>query len=122
MKKTSKILAVSAVIVLITFAIFLEAKWDAVFQRGNPIPYLSAMVKLSDENPFVAVEDMDGVYVTRRGDKLAFFEMICDTYGVELQDQIGSSFVFTDGENIHAVSSEIYWGRFTVWMLSFDKE
>jgi hypothetical protein len=46
--------------------------------------------------------------------------MIQDTYGVELKDQLGSSYLFSDGEINYTVSSEIYWGRFTVWTLPDD--
>lgn len=99
---------------------FLIFKWDAVFQRGNPIPYLAAAVRLSDNNAFVAVENMDDIYITKRGNKEALFQMIQDTYDVEFKEQVGSGYLFTDGKKNYTIGSEIYWGRFTVWTLSFD--
>lgn len=107
-------------IMLVLFAAVIASKWDAIFQCGNPVPYLSAMVKLSDENTFEAVPGVDGVYVTRQGDKQRLFQMVCDTYSVELKDQLGSGYLFSDGEKNYTVGSEIYWGRYTVWTLPFD--
>ena len=114
MKKKIAILC-AATFVLLAAVVFL--KWDAIFQRGNPIPYLTAAVQLSKDNPYAAVDETNGIYISKRGDKEALFQMIQDTYGVELKDQLGSSYLFSDGENNYTVSSEIYWGSFTVWTL-----
>ena len=64
---------------------------------------------------------MEDIYITRRGDKSGLFQMIEETYAVEFKDQLGSGYLFTDGEKNYTVGSEIYWGRFTVWTLSFDE-
>ena len=114
MKK--KVFATCAVIIVILVAVVFLKK-DAIFQRGNPIPYLTAVVHLSETNPYVAVDEENGIYLSKRGDKEALFLMIQDTYGVELKDQLGSSYLFSDGENTYTVSSEIYWDKFTVWTL-----
>ena len=107
-------------VVFILFTSFIAFKWDAIFQRGNPIPYLAAAVKLSDEQTFVAVAGTEDVYITKRGEKQDLFQMIQDTYNVEYTDQLGSGYLFSDGEENHIINSEIYWGVFTVWTLSFD--
>lgn len=112
------ILCAVTLVVLLSFVIAF--KWDAIFQRGNPIPYLAAAVKLSDDNTFEAVENMEGIYITKWGEKQGLFQMIQNTYDVEYKDQLGSGYLFSDGEKNYIVSSEIYWGRFTVWTLSFD--
>lgn len=114
MKKKVVVLC-AVILVLLVSVVFL--KKDAIFQRGNPIPYLKAVFQLSETNPYVAVDELNGIYISKRGDKDALFHMIQDTYGVELKDQLGSSYLFSDGENNYTVSSEIYWGRFTVWTL-----
>ena len=111
------ILCLLAAILILLFASVLALKWDAIFQRGNPLPYLSAAVRLSEEKPFVPVGTGGDLYITRRGDKDALFQMIQSTYGVEFRDQLGSGYLFSDGENSYIVGSEIYWGRFTVWTL-----
>lgn len=118
MKKKAVVILCAAAIVL--FAFLIAFKWDAIFQRGNPIPYLAAAIKLSDDNTFVPVGGTDDTYITKRGEKSDLFQMIQDTYDVEFIDQLGSGYVFSDGENSYMVGSEIYWGRFTVWTLSFD--
>ena len=119
-KKISKTLILCVVVLLIFPAFMVAFKWNSIFQRGNPIPYIAAMVKLSDKNSFEAVANTDDTYITRRDDKQQFFQMIQDTYGLELMDQLGSSYLFSDGEKNYTVASEIYWGQFTVWTLVFE--
>ena len=118
MKKKGIILCV-AIMVFIASLVIL--KWDAVFQRGNPLPYLAAAIKLSDENTFATVRGVEDTYITRQGDKQELFQMVQETYQVEYIDQLGSSYLFSDGEKNYMVGSEIYWSRFTVWTLSFEK-
>ena len=115
-----KKVAIVGAVILIFLAAVLFLKWDAIFQRGNPIPYLTAVFKLSETNPYVVVDELNGIYISKRGGKDALFQMIQDTYGVELKDQLGSSYLFSDGKRNYTVSSEIYWGRFTVWTLPDD--
>ena len=112
------ILCIAAAFILLTS--FVAGKWNAIFQRGNPVPYLAAAVKLSDDHTFEAVAGMEGIYITKRGDQEDLFRMIQDVYAVEYKDQLGSGYLFSDGEKNYIVGSEIYWGRFTVWTLSFD--
>ena len=81
---------------------------------------MAAAFKLSDDNTFEAVENMKGVYITKRGEKQDLFQMIQDRYDVEYKDQLGSSYLFSNSEKNYTVGSEIYWGRFTVWTISFD--
>ena len=37
--------------------------------------------------------------------------------GMEFVEQAGSSYLFTDGSRNEVASSEVYWGRYTVWVL-----
>ena len=39
-----------------------------IFQRGNPIPYLTAAARISEKNPYVAVDEAKGVYISKRGE------------------------------------------------------
>lgn len=116
-----KLSILCAIAVVILFASVVASKWNAIFQRGNPIPYLAAAVILSDDNTFEAVAGTENMYITKRGEKDDLFRMIQDTYDVEYKDQLGSGYLFSDGANNYIVGSEIYWGRFTVWTLSFDE-
>ena len=115
-----KKVAIVCTVILVFMAALFFLKLDDIFQRGNPIPYLTAAFKLSETNSYIAVDELNGIYISKRGDKDALFQMIQDTYGVELKDQLGSSYLFSDGENNYTISSEIYWGRFTVWTLPDD--
>ena len=117
--KNRKVLIVCA-IVIILLSSCIALKWNTIFQRGNPIPYVASAIKLSDEYTYVAVGNMENVYITKRGDKHDLFQMIEDTYDVLYKDQLGSGYLFTDGKKNYNVGSEIYWGRFTVWTLFFD--
>ena len=119
-KNTRRIFVLCVVAVFIIFAAVAALKWDAIFQRGNPLPYLAAMVKLTGENSFEAVNGMDGIFITRRDDKAGLFQMIQDTYYVEFKEQFGNAYLFTDGEQNYTIGSEIYWGSYTVWTLPFD--
>lgn len=118
MKKRTYFLC--AIVIVILAASVIASKWKVIFQRGNPIPYIAAMLKLTDDNTFEAVANLEGIYITKRGEKDDLFQMLQDTYDIEYQDQIGSGYVFSDGEQNYIVGSEIYWGRFTVWTVSFD--
>lgn len=118
--KAGRILCLCAIILLILFSLTAALKWDAIFQRGNPIPYMAAMVKLSGSHTFEAVPGLDNTYITRRGEQQALFQMIEDTYGVEFKDQLGSGYLFSDGRLNYLAGSEVYWGRFTVWTFSFE--
>lgn len=101
----------SAVILLMIFAI----KADAIFQRGNPLPYLLSAIQISDEMPFVEVGEGKGIYISKRGGCPELLEYVQDTEGVEFVEQAGSGYLFSDGNKNLSISSEIYWGRYTVW-------
>lgn len=109
-----KIITLCTVILTTLVALLLYLNRAAIFQRGNPIPYLTAAIRLSETNPYVAVDEENRIYISKRGKKEALFQMIQDTCGVEYMDQLGSGYLFSDGEKSYIVSSEIYWGRFTV--------
>ena len=109
-------LAGMTVIALLFIHIFVSYA-PSIFQRGNPLPYLAAAVRLSDSHPYAAVGGAPGVYIARRGDCPALFAMIEEKWDAKLIDQAGSGYMFSNGAATFTVSSEIYWGRFTVWTL-----
>ena len=113
MKKRNSIIICAVVLVLM--AVFLNRA--AIFQRGNPIPYLAAAMRLSEEVPFVAVDEAQGIYITQRGDCAELFDYIQQKMGGTLVEQAGSGYIFSDGNANYVVSSEVYWGRYTVWTL-----
>lgn len=117
--KKRKVLILCALLIALLGS-FVALKRNTIFQRGNPVPYLAAAARLTDDDPYAAVGGMEDVYISRRDEKQALFQMIEENYGAEWVDQLGSSYLFTDGEKNYLVGSEIYWGRFTVWTMSFD--
>ena len=119
-EKICKICFLCIIVAVVLVALVITLKWDAIFQRGNPIPYLKAASRLSDGNTFEAIENMDGIYITKSGDNQDLFQMIQDTYGWEYEDQLGRGYFFSDGDNNHMVESEIYWRNFEVWTIPIN--
>ncbi len=115
-----KIYILCAIAVVFIFTCIIASKWDSIFQRGNPIPYLTAAVSLSEDNTFVEIKGMEGIYITKLGDNQDLFRMLEDTYGLEYTEQMGRGYFFGDGKNNFMVESETYWGIFTVWMVPLD--
>lgn len=103
--------ALLAVIVALGLASALYG--PVIFQRGNPMPYLLAAARLGEDQPFREVTE--GVFITRRGDGEALFRYVEETEGVAFREQMGSGYLFSDGERTVCVTSQIYWSRFTVW-------
>lgn len=109
-------------IAVLLFAVFLAAMiiWSPViFQRGNPIPYLIAATKITKETPYVPVE-IDGstsVYIAKKGECPELFEYVEESRHIELIDQAGSGYIFSNGVDRLVVSSEIYWSYYTVWQV-----
>ncbi len=103
-----------AAVALIFIHIFVSYA-PAIFQRGNPLPYLTAAARLSDEQTYVEV--MPGTYIARRGDCPALFAMVKEKWDVEFVEQFGSGYLFANEVTRLTVSSEIYWGKYTVWTI-----
>ena len=95
----------------------LYLRWDVIFQRGNPIPYLSAVTKLSEEHTYTAVDDGENIYISKRGECPQLFEDFRKANNAEFVEQAGSGYIFTNGTDSLVIGSEIYWGRYTVWTL-----
>lgn len=106
--------AAMAIVALLIIHIFVSYA-PAIFQRGNPIPYLTAAAQLSDEQTYVEV--VPDTYIARRGDCPALFAMVEEKWEVEFIEQFGSGYLFANAVTRLTVSSEVYWGRFTVWTI-----
>ena len=111
-----KVIWLAAALLVVALALCLW--WPVIFQRGNPIPYLVAAVQLSEERPYVLVEEgAVDVYITRRGRCPELFEWIENSRQVIFVEQAGSGWLFSNGVDSLCVTSEIYWRYFTVWQL-----
>jgi len=117
-KRTRRMLAAAcAVVLFMVLAAVLSLYGPAIFQRGNPIPYLAAAAKISEEQPYVQV-DVDAkaaIFLSKRGGCPELFAYIESKYDLEFDEQLGSGYVFSDGTSNLVVTSEIYWGKYTVW-------
>ncbi len=114
MKK--KVIIICGTLVII-MAICIGLKWPTIFQKGNPIPYIIAMTKISEEDTFVAVDESEKIYITKKGDSSKLFEFIEEENDVEYLDQMGNAYMFSSGDDSLVVSSEIYWSKYTVWTI-----
>ena len=112
---TISVTALATVAVVLFALVSLYA--PVIFQRGDPVPYLYAAARLSDDTPFVKVDDGSdmAVYISRRGTCDALLRYIEESRQLAFQEQAGAAFLFSDGEATLVVASEIYWANYTVW-------
>lgn len=110
-----------SLILCLGLGVFAWQFWgDAIMQRGNPLPYLSAAVQLRDSQPFVEVHTKNSaedvrVYLTKRGTCHEFLTFIEETHEVTFQEQFGAAYIFSDAGEVLRVSTEVYWGNYYVW-------
>jgi len=115
------LIAISCFLVLaIAILVFYRG---TIFQRGNPLPYISKMFTLSDSNQYSKVFDDKDIYLTRSGssnydDLITHIE---STWKVTFIEQMGSTLMFKSEDiNIFA-STEVYWSKYIVWELTFQQ-
>ncbi|MDD3920138.1 MAG: hypothetical protein PHO41_03025 [Eubacteriales bacterium] len=104
-----------AAAVLVIIGLVLINWGPAIFQRGNPIPYLIATAGISETQPYVPVNDGQGIYISLRGPCPALFDAVERQYDVNYLEQGGSAYLFAKGERHVTAFSETYWSRYTVW-------
>ena len=108
-KKKLWIALLVAFVVLAASVVYLNRA--VIFQRGTPIHYLAAAARISEKNPYVAVDEAKGVYISKRGECPELLEYYQEKTGMEFVEQAGSSDLFTDGSRYDVAASEVYWGR-----------
>ena len=108
--------------VFLTAAVLLlavHARYGPViFQRGNPLPYVAAIRQLDADTPFVRVDVPGEIYLSRRGPCPELMDHIEETYQVVFREQGGAAYLFADGERRVCLTSEIYFARYNVWVVS----
>ena len=117
-RKMRRRMIIACTCALVMFAVLILSLWSpAIFQRGNPIPYLLAATRISDDVPYVRVssEGNEYVYISKRGECPELFEYIKINWAVDFEEQLGGAYVFTNGSSRLIISSEIYWRNYTVW-------
>ena len=111
--KKKVIIAISCFFALI-IAVFVFYS-GAIFQRGNPLPYVSKMFALNDSNHYVKVFDNEDVYITRSNNGGEMIKYIESAYAVTFTEQMGSAYSFNSDDKTVIASTEIYWGKYLVW-------
>lgn len=118
-RRRRAVLLTAAVTALALLALFAAAYAPAIFQRGNPLPYLAAAARLSGQQSFVLVEqnEREAVYISKLGADPVYLTVAWegDLKGMQFREQMGAAYLFSDGERSVAVQSEVYWGRWMVW-------
>ena len=110
-------ISVLFVLAVAVFALY----WGVIFQRGNPIPYLSKMRRLNKGNPYAKVFTDKNTYISRIGEwEQKLTKHIEETYSVKFIEQMGSVYRFESKEKLLLASSEIYWKNYLVWDLSIS--
>jgi len=109
------------ILVLIIVAGLIILNSGAIFQRGNPLPYISKMFTLSDTNPYAKVFADKDIYITQNDpDDAALIKHIESAYNVKYYEQMGSCFFFHSDEKTLIANIKVYWEYYIVWDLSFD--
>lgn len=112
MRKT--VAAISLGLMAMVIILFIAYK-DSIFQKGNPFPYLIAAIKITASTPYIRVKENE--VISKANDESSLISDFEKQMEVEFVEQAGSGFIFSDGEESYVISSEIYFGRFTVWTL-----
>ena len=112
-----QIFTICAFVLLFLAASVFYLNRAVIFQRGNPIPYLTSAIQISEKNPYVAVDEEKGIYISKRGECPELFDHFQKELEVKYVEQAGSGYLFTNGTENYVISSEVYWGRYTVWSL-----
>ena len=117
MKRDKTMYAAFILSVLAFLGTLLFVCRETIFQRGNPIPYLIAAVQISESNPYVAVDDGSGTYISMSGECPELLDFFQEKTGMDFVEQVGSGYLFADDAGTAVISSEVYWKYFTVWEL-----
>ncbi len=118
MKNRSKWMTVG--LALLALAVCFWWKAPAIFQRGDPRPYLLASLRLGDSTPFAVVEEPANctTYLTRAGDmegQQALLTHLEQQMQAEMVEQGGSVYLFEGPDRAFPVETEVWWGGWLVW-------
>ena len=64
----------------------------AIFQRGNPLPYMSKMLTLSDGEQFAKVFADTDIYLSRKSGYDDLIKHIENAYNVSFAERMGSAY------------------------------
>ena len=116
MKKRFSIIAI---VCILAFIGILTYGGD-IFQRGNPLPYVTKMFMLNDSKHYEKVFADKDIYITKRYDFSLLEKYIENTYDVKFDDKLGGGYSFRSDKVHILVISTIYWRYYTIWELTFQ--
>lgn len=120
-KRKRMMIAGTATATFLVIVLIFTALWSPVlFQRGNPIPYLRAASKIDQNTPYVEVSvnsSGSDIYISRMGECPELLAFVSESKNVTFQEQGGSAYLFSNGSDSLCVGSEIYLGKYTVWVV-----
>lgn len=61
--------------------------------------------------------ESESIYITRKGESDALLRMFAEGTGAVFQEQLGSTYIFSDDDKEWLLESEIYWKIYTVWVV-----
>jgi hypothetical protein len=119
--KKSNIIASTFIVIVIMIVIIIISFWPVIFQKGNPIPYIKAILQLNSNHTYVQVqENNSNIFITKRDKIEEFLEYIEVKYEVSFQEQMGSGYILSSNEKEVIASSEIYLKYYIVWNLNVE--
>ncbi len=111
-------LAVAALLIMF-FITAVTLSTPAVINRGNPIPYISAALKLNSDAPFALVNIKHSnynIYLTKSSKYEEMIKHIENTWDMQLVEQINGYYLFSNDEQMQLlVPTERYWGTYIIW-------
>ncbi len=115
--KPKKIFVHIIILFLIAVFVIIGLNRQAVFQRGNPLPYMSAASKITEKKPFYPVKNADSeTYISNiYSSDEEFIEFAENKLDSKFVSQEGSIYVFSNDDKTTYVDSEIYLGKYKVW-------
>lgn len=109
-----KNLLITRTITLVLF-LLLFLNWGIITQKGNPFPYLISAIKISESNPYIMVNKNE--VITKANDGSNFIKDYEEQMKLKFKEQMGSGFIFTNGKEDYVITTEIYFSKYSVWIL-----
>lgn len=94
--RNRSILAIGVSFGLLLLLVFCSYH-DTLFQRGNPVPYLLAAMRIGDDTPYVEVGSHTGIYISKRGECPELLRFVEESKQVGFVEQLGSGYRFSNG-------------------------
>lgn len=114
MKKLICIIGIISIIVIVS--IFLK---PIIFQKGNPIPLMNGILKLSTKKYDIVEVSKEPIrYITKTSDADSLIKDKMKEDGWDLKDQLGSAYLFTNKDSdTLLVESVQYTEKYTIWTI-----